>query len=199
MDLLDSGIRAYRALWPGSQAPVSIEELSKCLSGAETRVREWRSSAARAGADQALTFVLSWYEAINLDAVRSLYQGSKWTSDLTLIASRKEAASFMAGYAPTRNFFPGPAYSEDEEDDEHDEEGDDEEDDVDEEIEVEDPDTATAGAAGTATAGAAVTAEPTATNTSEKPATNTSVEPTTERSPETRTAPTAPSSSEAAA
>ena len=72
MDLLDAGIRAYRALWPGSQAPVSIEELSKCLTGAETRIREWRSSAARAGADQALTFVLSWYEAIDLNALKSL-------------------------------------------------------------------------------------------------------------------------------
>ena len=101
LDLLDAGIKAYRALWPGSPTPSSIEELSKCLSGAEARIREWRSSAARAGADQALTFVLSWYESINLNVVRSLRQGSKWTSDPTLIESRKDAAKFMASYAPT--------------------------------------------------------------------------------------------------
>ena len=198
-ELLDAGIRVYRALWPNSVTPVSISELSKCLLAAETRLREWRSSSARAGADQALTFVLSWYESINLDAVRSLRQGSKWTSDPTLIASRKEAASFMASYAPTRHFLPGPAYSEDEEDDEDDEEGEDEEDDVDEEIEVEAPDTATAGATETAATGATDTAKPTATDTSEKPVSDTSVEPSTEISPEARTDPTAPSSSEAAA
>ena len=186
MDLLDAGIRAYRSLWPGSQTPVSIEELSKCLSGAEARVREWRSSAARAGADQALTFVLSWYESINLNAVRSLRQGSKWTANPTLIESRKDAAKFMASYAPTRHFIPGPAYSDDEEDDQDDEEGEDEEDDIDEEIEAEAPDagtaratetaaaagateTSAAGAAETSAAGATDIAKPAATDTSEKP------------------------------
>ena len=38
LDLLDAGIKVYRALWPGSQTPATIEELSKCLSGAEARV-----------------------------------------------------------------------------------------------------------------------------------------------------------------
>ena len=144
MDLLDAGIRAYRALWPGSEPLATIEELSKCLSGAETRVREWRSSAARAGADQALTFVLSWYEDIKLEAVRALRCKSIWTSDPELIDRRKEAASFMAGYADTRHFIPGPAYSDDEDDSSDDEEEDDDEEEaLDEEIEAEGPDTAT--------------------------------------------------------
>ena len=93
---------------------------------AETRLREWRSSLARAGVDQALTFVLSWYESIDLRALQSLRSDSKWTSDPTLIQSRKEAAAFMANYAQTQYFIPGPVYSdgEDEEDDDEAEETD---------------------------------------------------------------------------
>ena len=113
-ELLEAGIRVYRILWPESATPATIAELSKCLLAAETRLREWRSSSARAGADQALTFVLSWYEAIDLNALKSLRSDSKWTSDPTLIQCRKEAASFMASYAQTQNLIPGPVYSDDE-------------------------------------------------------------------------------------
>ena len=89
-------------------------------------------SSARAGADQALTFVLSWYESIDLRALQSLRSDSKWTSDPTLIQSRKEAASFMATYAQTQSLTPGPVYSDDEEDDVEEDEDDDEEEEADE-------------------------------------------------------------------
>ena len=78
-ELLTTGIRVYNAVWPESAAPVSVAELSKCLLTAEARLREWRSSSARAGADQALTFVLSWYEDIDLNILRSLRAHSQWT------------------------------------------------------------------------------------------------------------------------
>ena len=175
-ELLTAGIRVYNTLWPESAAPVSVAELSKCLQTAEARLREWRSSSARAGTDQALTFVLSWYESIDLRALKSLRSDTKWTSDPTLVQSRKEAASFMATYAQTRNFIAGPVYSDGE-----DEEDDDEATESDEETEVEPPNTANVEAAG-----------PT-----EQPATD--ITDTSAANPTTETAPNDPSSSHAAA
>ena len=191
-ELLHAGIRVYRTLWPESASLATIAELSKCLLAAETRLREWRSSSARAGADQALTFVLSWYETIDLNALKSLRSDSKWTSDPTLIQSRKEAASFMSSYAQTQTFIPGPVYSDDEDDDD---EEDDEEEEADEETEVETPDTATAAAADTAKSAAADTSSEAASDITGNPVITSTVDPATETTPEPRTAPADPSSS----
>ena len=97
------------------------------------------------GANQALTFVLSWYEEIDLKALQSLRSDSKWTSDPELIQSRKDTTSFMGSYVQTQYFIPGPVYSDDEEDEE--EEDDHTEEDIDEEIEAETPKTGTSTAA----------------------------------------------------
>ena len=102
-------------LWPGTQTPATIEELAKCLQGAEERLREWRSSAARAGADTALTFVMSWYEEIELGTMKTIRLHSPWTDDATFVAQRKKAAHFMAGWANTATLIPACASSDDEE------------------------------------------------------------------------------------
>jgi hypothetical protein len=39
------------------------------------RVDVWKESAARAGADQALSFVLSWYQDVDLDQLKHLREG----------------------------------------------------------------------------------------------------------------------------
>ena len=80
-DLLSAAIRVYMTLWPGSETPVSTVELSRCLLATEKRLEEWQESAARAGADEALTFVLSWYEEINLDDLKAMRSDSKWMTD----------------------------------------------------------------------------------------------------------------------
>ena len=54
IDLLDAAIGAYAALWPSSEQCKSVAGLAACLQGTETRLREWRHSSARAGADEAL-------------------------------------------------------------------------------------------------------------------------------------------------
>ena len=59
VNILDAAVRVYRVLWPESEAPASVTELSHCLQACEDRLNEWRASAARVGADEALTFVLS--------------------------------------------------------------------------------------------------------------------------------------------
>ena len=75
--LLEAAIHVYRVFWPSAETPASVDELSRCLQGCEQRLREWRASAARIGADEAMIYALSWYEGINLDALQSMRAGSK--------------------------------------------------------------------------------------------------------------------------
>ena len=68
---------------------------------------DWRSSAARFGADDALMYVLSWYEGIDLDALKTLRDGSKWITDPDLIRRRQETAHSLIHYAPVHSFVEG--------------------------------------------------------------------------------------------
>ena len=105
--LLTSAIRVYRIFWPGSEPPASVDELNKCLMACEERMDDWRSSAARVGADEALMYVLSWYEGIDLDMLKTLHDGSKWTTDPELIRRRQELAHSLIQYAPVHSFVEG--------------------------------------------------------------------------------------------
>ena len=156
MSLLTSAIRAYNVLWPGCQAPVVVDELAKCLMASEERLDDWRSSAARVGADEALMYVLSWYEGLDLDALKTLRDGSKWLTDPDYIRRRQEFAHSLIQYAPVHSFVAGERVPQPEEipvEGEDDEE--DEEEAVDEEIEA---DTPPGSAPGTAAESAAVEA-----------------------------------------
>ena len=113
--LVDATIEVHRALWPKVKTPTCIDELATKLKGAEARLREWRCSSARAGADKALLFVLSWYEDVEIHTVTSLRRGSPWNSTPDGIAKRQAAADRFASYANTRTFDDGRLYSEDEE------------------------------------------------------------------------------------
>jgi len=113
--LVDAAIQVHRALWPKVKTPTCIDELATKLKGAEARLREWRCSSARAGADKALVFVLSWYEDVEIHTVTSLRRGSPWNSTPDGIAKRQAAADRFASYANTRTFDDGRLYSEDEE------------------------------------------------------------------------------------
>ena len=141
--LLDAAIRAYRVLWPNTDTPASVDELSRCLQGREKRLREWRASAARVGADEAMIYVLSWYEGINLDALQSMRAGSKWTTDPELVKRRQERAYSFIRYARIHEFVEGPVHSDDEEEEEVSED----EEEVDEELEADMPPGAAAGTA----------------------------------------------------
>ena len=94
----------------------------------EERINEWRESAARVGADEALSFILSWYEGIKLEALQTMRTGSKWTTDPDLIKRRQETANSFIPYANVHTFVEGP------DDGEENEEEDEEE--VDADIEV---------------------------------------------------------------
>ena len=96
-----AGIKACRALYPDNPDVSSLEERVDMLKGAKDRLQLWRSSSARAGADAALTFIMSWYEDIKLGQIRTLREGGIWSTKPELIAIREQAANFMASYANT--------------------------------------------------------------------------------------------------
>ena len=110
-ELLDAGLCAFKALWPLADAPKSTEDHASKLREAEQRLREWRSSSARAGADAALKFIMTWCEKIDLEKMDTLRRGSPWSSDPILIKHREKMAAFFAGYANTKNLSEGDTYS----------------------------------------------------------------------------------------
>jgi hypothetical protein len=61
----------FQLLWPTETLPGELANLVKWLETALDRLLDWNESAARAGADMALSFVLSWYEEVSLDQLES--------------------------------------------------------------------------------------------------------------------------------
>ena len=53
-------------LWPGKEAPQDISSLTSLIEQAPDSFIDWKGSATRAGADMALSFVLSWYNEVDL-------------------------------------------------------------------------------------------------------------------------------------
>ena len=76
--------------------------------------------------------MLSWYETINLEILKSLRTTSPWTTDPAKIQERKKAAYDLANWAQTRYYIDGPVSSEDE----YADSGDDDDDEMDEEIDA---------------------------------------------------------------
>lgn len=115
--LLDAAIWAGHVLYPESTGSATVLELSKKLLASEERLRAWRSSSARAGADWALSFVLSLYEEINIDTVRALRTSSPWLNDPKFIKRWQAAADYFADYAVTKYLFAGRVYDDLEDED----------------------------------------------------------------------------------
>ena len=73
-DLMTAGVKTCRALYPDNSDADSAEELVKMLEESKDRLQLWRSSSARAGADAALTLIMSWHEDIKLGQIRTLWE-----------------------------------------------------------------------------------------------------------------------------
>jgi hypothetical protein len=56
------------------------------------------------GADEALTYFLSWYEKVDLETLRSVREGSIWTTNPEYIRHRQELAHSYVDYADTEAF-----------------------------------------------------------------------------------------------
>jgi hypothetical protein len=66
-DLHEAIVSVFETLWPGRAVPGEIQALLQWIPLTPNRLDIWKESAARAGAEQALEFVLSWYPGVNLD------------------------------------------------------------------------------------------------------------------------------------
>src|SRR3954466_14062899 len=76
----------------------------------QTQLNLWRESAGRAGADMALTAVLSWYEDISLETLINLRTGSRWVEDPEFVARRQARAFQLVEYADMHNWIEGPSF-----------------------------------------------------------------------------------------
>jgi hypothetical protein len=123
-ELLSAAIHVHGALWPSIRATLSVSELASALRCAGRRIHAWKRSGARAGADQVLTQVLSWYEGLDLDAIQRLRMASLWCSDPAKIQRRQEVAHRIASWSSIRAFTASVIPSDSESDYEDDEETD---------------------------------------------------------------------------
>jgi hypothetical protein len=97
-DLFLGAQEAHSALWPGQRMPSGPLDLGNDLQLSKVRLREWWDSGARVGADEALTYFLSWYEKVDLETLRSVREGSVWTTDPEFIRRHQELAhSYVDG------------------------------------------------------------------------------------------------------
>ena len=69
--LLGAGMHVFRVLWPDAEMPNSPITLAKALMNAGVQLTNWRFSAGRASADEALSYILSWYETIEFNLVQT--------------------------------------------------------------------------------------------------------------------------------
>jgi hypothetical protein len=74
-DLHKALIFVFETLWPGRAVPGEIQALLQWVLLTPNRLDIWKESAARAGAQQALEFVLSCYLGVNLDQLENLREG----------------------------------------------------------------------------------------------------------------------------
>lgn len=65
----------------------------------EERLDEWCKSAGQVGTDGSLSFLLSWYDTINLDVLRHMREGAKWITDPNLIKQHQDRAYAFIQYA----------------------------------------------------------------------------------------------------
>ena len=120
VDVLKAAIHTFRALWPGVEPPTSATELAEWLAISDDRLSEWRESAARVGADEAMTFVMSWYEDVKLKSLQTVRANGLYVTDPELIKQRQERAYSFIPYGNIHEFRDNPYATESEDEDEAD-------------------------------------------------------------------------------
>jgi hypothetical protein len=103
-DLLLGAQEAHQALWSGQNTPTDPLDLGNDLQLSKVCIGEWWDSDARVGADEALTYFLSWYEKADLETLRFVRERSAWTTDPELIWHHLELAHSYVDYAHTKVF-----------------------------------------------------------------------------------------------
>ncbi|XP_071685212.1 uncharacterized protein [Lolium perenne] len=85
-------------LWPGEAAPQDISGLISSMEQAPDRFLDWKESATRAGADMALSFVLSWYNEVDLGQLEFRRAGVEDKLPADFKAARLAQASTIADF-----------------------------------------------------------------------------------------------------
>jgi hypothetical protein len=82
--------------------PDDVGTLLQWIPLVSNRVEVWKESAAQASAEQALSFVLSWYQGVKLDQLKHLRKGGLVGLDE---AKLRQRACAIAECADTSKFF----------------------------------------------------------------------------------------------
>nr|XP_051215238.1 uncharacterized protein LOC127332965 [Lolium perenne] len=115
-----------RLLWPTETLPEDLSNLIAWLERAPDRFLDWKESATRAGADMALSFVLSWYNEVSLDQLECRRAGVEDKLPAENKAARLARACAIADFVDKSVFIADPnPPSDDEEEEAEDEEADD--------------------------------------------------------------------------
>ncbi|KAK1620111.1 hypothetical protein QYE76_025628 [Lolium multiflorum] len=109
-------------LWPAEAAPQDISSLTSLIERAPDRFLDWKESATRAGADMALSFVLSWYNEVDLGQLEYRRAGVEEELSAEQKAARLARASAIADFIDKRLFVADPNPHSDEEEELEDEE-----------------------------------------------------------------------------
>ncbi|KAK1685198.1 hypothetical protein QYE76_046046 [Lolium multiflorum] len=108
-------------LWPDVAAPQDISSLTSLIEQAPDRFIDWKGSATRAGADMALSFVLSWYNEVDLGQLEYRRAGVEEELSAEQKAARLARASAIADFVDKRLFIADPNPHSDEEEELEDE------------------------------------------------------------------------------
>ncbi|KAK1607840.1 hypothetical protein QYE76_031513 [Lolium multiflorum] len=108
-------------LWPDKEAPQNISSLASLIEQAPDRFIDWKGSATRAGADMALSFVLSWYNEVDLGQLEYRRAGVEEELSADQKAARLARASAIADFVDKRLFVADPNPHSDEEEELEDE------------------------------------------------------------------------------
>ena len=114
VDIFQAAIEMVKALWPEDKLPLPPSEIAERLRDGPERLDEWRASAGRVGADEALSYVLSWFEGIPLARLKHMRDGSKYEKDPELKRQRQKLAYSYIEYADVHSFCDDIEDSEDE-------------------------------------------------------------------------------------
>jgi hypothetical protein len=95
-DLHEAIVSIFETLWPRRAVPGEIQALLQWIPLAPNRLDIWKESVARASAEQALEFVLSWYPGVNLDQLENLREGGLAGLDRTKLCQRACAIAACA-------------------------------------------------------------------------------------------------------
>ena len=61
MEVFNAAVHTFCVLWPDDKIEMTPKKLAERLMGSGPRLDQWRESAVRAGADEVLSVILSWY------------------------------------------------------------------------------------------------------------------------------------------